>query len=199
LITAHWRSRGYLPHWEAGEVSQSLTFRLGDSLPTAVLEQWRAELARLPEGAATLERRIRIEHALDRGHGEAWLADARIAETVEQALLHFDGERYRLQAWAIMPNHVHAIATPLGNWTLDKIVHSWKSFTATKANAVLGRDGGFWAREYFDRAIRDDIHYSNAVSYVVSNPVKAGLCKRPEDWRFSSSWDRRHPAGSSLK
>jgi len=78
LITAHWRSRGYLPHWEAGEVSQSLTFRLGDSLPTAVLEQWRAELARLPEGAATLERRIRIEHALDRGHGEAWLADARI-------------------------------------------------------------------------------------------------------------------------
>ncbi|MEQ1864957.1 MAG: transposase [Micropepsaceae bacterium] len=199
LITTHWRSRGYLPHWEAGEVPQSLTFRLADSLPTSVLDRWRAELARLPEDAATLERRIRIEHALDRGHGDAFLADARIAETVEHALLHFDGERYRLHAWAIMPNHVHAIAMPLGDWTLDKIVHSWKSFTATKANAVLGRDGAFWAREYFDRAIRDEAHYANAVAYVAMNPVKAGLCQRPEEWRFSSSWEGRQSGGVVVK
>jgi putative DNA methylase len=186
-----WRSRGYLPHWEAGEVPQSLTFRLTDSLPAAVLDKWRAELSLLPEGAATLERRIRIEHALDRGHGEAWLADPRIATIVELALLHFDGERYRLQAWTIMPNHVHAIATPLASWTLDKIAHSWKSLTATKANALLERHGAFWAREYFDRAIRDDVHYANAVSYVAMNPVKAALCRRPEEWRYSSSWSGR--------
>lgn len=186
-----WHTRGYLPHWDAGEVPQAITFRLADSLPTIVLEQWRAELAPLDDGAASRERRIRIEHALDRGHGEARLSDARVAATVEDALLHFDGERYRLHAWVIMPNHVHVVATPLGEWTLAKIVHSWKSFTATQANALLGRSGVFWAREYFDRAIRDDGHFANAVSYVVMNPVKAGLCARCEDWRFSSAWSGR--------
>lgn len=197
MSSTTWRSRGYLPHWEAGEVPQAITFRLADSLPTAVLEQWRAELAQLPDGTATLERRIRIEHALDRGHGEAWLSDARVAATVENALLHFDGERYRLHAWLIMPNHVHVVATPLGERTLAKIVHSWKSFTATAANALLGRRGVFWAREYFDRAIRDEAHFANAVSYAVMNPVKAGLCARPEEWRHSSAWSGRNLPGTA--
>ncbi|MDZ4868227.1 MAG: transposase [Alphaproteobacteria bacterium] len=183
-----WRSRGYLPHWEAGEVAQSITFRVADSLPSAMLQHLEQELRLLPEDAAAVQRRIRIEAALDRGHGTAWLADARVADIVERALLHFDGERYRLHAWVIMPNHVHVVATPLGDWTLADIVHSWKSFTATQANRILEREGAFWAREYFDRYIRDEAHFTNAVSYVAMNPVKAGLCKRPEDWRFSSAW-----------
>ena len=182
-----WRSRGYLPHWEIGEVPQAITFRLADSLPATVIEQWSQELARLPDAEATIERRKRIEEALDRGQGAALLNNADIANLVEQAFLHFDAARYRLHAWCVMPNHVHVIATPLRDWTLSRIVHSWKSFTATKANALLQRTGSFWAREYFDRAIRDDVHYANAVQYVALNPVKARLCKTPEDWPFSSA------------
>jgi len=183
-----WRSRGYLPHWEAGDITQSFTFRVADSLPVAMLHQLEQELRLLSDDDLAIQRRIRIEAALDHGHGAAWLADARVADIVERALLHFDGERYRIHAWVIMPNHVHVVATPQGDWTLADIVHSWKSFTATKANRLLGRDGAFWAREYFDRYIRDGTHFANAVSYVEMNPVKAGLCKRPEDWRFSSAW-----------
>ena len=186
-----WRSRGYLPHWEAGEVPQSITFRLADGLPSVVLERWRGELAALPDEDAARERRIRIEAALDRGHGEALLSDARVAEVVERALLHFDGQRYLLHAWSIMPNHVHVVATPFGQWSLANIAHTWKSFTATRANALLNRKGVFWAREYFDRAIRDGAHYANAVEYVVMNPAKAGLCEKPEEWRFSSAWGGR--------
>ena len=147
----------------------------------------RAELPLLGDDKADVERRMRIERVLDSGHGELLLGDAKIAELVENALLHFDGERYKLLSWVIMPNHVHVIATPQDDWSLASIVHSWKSFTATKANGVLGRSGQFWAREYFDRVIRDDLHYANAVSYVEMNPVKACLCGRPEDWRFSSA------------
>ena len=134
---------------------------------------------------------MRIEAALDAGHGESWLKDARISDIVERAFLHFDAERYRLHAWVIMPNHVHVVATPLANWTLADITHSWKSFTAKKANTMVNRSGLFWAREYFDRVIRDEVHFANAVSYVERNPVKAGLCGRPEDWRFSSVWEGR--------
>ncbi len=193
-----WRSRGYLPHWEAGETAQSITFRLADGLPSAILESWEAELRHLSEDAANTKRRKRIEAALDRGHGAAHLLDPRVATVVEHAFLHFDGERYRLHAWSVMPNHVHVIATPLLDNALAAIVHSWKSFTAKKANAILGREGAFWSREYFDRAVRDDRHYVNAVAYVEQNPVQARLCSAPEQWRFSSAWTGRTSKGAAL-
>lgn len=109
-----WRSRGYLPHWEAGEVAQVITFRLADSLPSVVLERWHAELAHLTESEQHQERRKRVERALDSGRGSGALAKPAVGELVENALLYFDGERYRLHAWSIMPNHVHALATPTG-------------------------------------------------------------------------------------
>ena len=190
-MSEEWRSRGYLPHWEAGEVGQTITFRLADSLPASVIESWCDELRSLPEEQRTRERRLRIDRALDHGHGSGALAHTAIGDVVERALLFFDGERYRLSAWSIMPNHVHVLVTPLERWTLASIVHSWKSFTAKKANVLLAREGLFWAREYFDRAIRDERHYGNAMGYIAMNPVKAGLCTSPEDWRFSSFWKGR--------
>ena len=188
---SRWHSRGYLPHWEVGEFPQAITFRLANSLPSSVLAQWQSELAGLPDDLALVDRRRRIERALDRGHGEPLLAIAKVADLVENALLHFDGQRYRLHAWSIMPNHVHAVATPLGVNTLSAITHSWKSFTATLANRMLGRSESFWAPEYFDRAIRNRQHFSDAVNYAEMNPVVAGLCEHPEDWRHSSAWRER--------
>lgn len=186
-----WRTRGYLPHWEAGETAQMIGFRLADSLPSTLLKRWQEELGELPHELATIERRKRIEAALDAGHGDAALAVPLVADMVEKTFLHFDGDRYRLQAWVVMPNHVHLIATLLRDWTLADIVHSWKSFSSKKANLLLGRAGTFWAREYFDRVIRDGNHFANAVAYIERNPVSAGLCGRPESWRYSSAWSGR--------
>ena len=70
---------------------------------------WRAELANLGEAEQQLERRKRIEAALDAGHGSCFLQQPDIAALVENALLHFDRERYRLHAWVVMPNHVHVL------------------------------------------------------------------------------------------
>lgn len=190
-MTKEWHSRGYLPHWEVGEVPQSITFRLADSLPVAVLERWRSELAHLEESEIATQRRMRIERALDSGYGNASLADTRIAALLEYSLFYSDGDRYRLHAWVIMPNHVHVLATPLGAHSLSEILQVWKSFTARRANKILGRKGTFWAPEYFDRAIRDEVHYVNAVAYILANPVKAGLCGAPEEWRFSSAWQAK--------
>ena len=182
-----WHSRGYLPHWEAGETPQAITFRLADSLPSVLLKRWTDDLRHLPDDDAAMKYRARIEQALDAGHGEGTLQIPPVAALVEAAFLYFDASRYRLQAWVIMPNHVHVLITPLGTHTLSRIMQSWKSFTAKKANAVLGRSGAFWAPEYFDRAIRDEAHQANAVAYFAMNPVKAGLCNEPEQWRYSSA------------
>ena len=118
MTDPHWHSRGYLPDFEAGEIPQSITFRLGNSLPTALLHEMESELKYLLKTRASQERRKRIEQALDQGQGDMHLADPRIAQQVENALLHFDGERYRLHAWCVMPNHVHVLTTPRTGYVL---------------------------------------------------------------------------------
>jgi len=126
-VAAVWRSRGYLPHCDQPGRLQSITFRLADSLPQEKLRQLEEELALEPERSRDVERRKRIEHWLDAGIGGCVLRHPRVAEVMEQALLHFDGDRYRLLAWCIMPSHVHGLIEPGAEANLAHIVQSWKS------------------------------------------------------------------------
>jgi REP element-mobilizing transposase RayT len=148
----------------------------------------------LLEKEAQLERRKRIEAYLDRGAGSAFMNNPLIANEVQNALLFFDGTRYRLQAWVVMPNHVHALLTPFAGWELGDILHSWKSYTANECNKLLGRSDDFWQTETFDRYIRNEKHYYNAIRYIENNPVKAGLVRKAEDWPWSSARRRAEKA-----
>jgi REP element-mobilizing transposase RayT len=132
--------------------------------------------------------RKQIETYEDAGCGACWLGDARIAQIVESSLLRFDGERYRVLAWCIMPNHSHTILEIWEGWPLPAVLHSLKSYSAHKANEILKRSGEFWFREYHDRYIRDAAHFVAASGYIENNPVKAKLVPRKELWRWSSAW-----------
>ncbi len=186
-----WHSRGYLPHFDGGEIPQFITSRLADSMPQNLLEKWRRELSNEPNinvDAALLKR---IELYLDRGYGSCLLSDPRVATMVQNSLLFFDGDRYRLPAWCIMPNHAHALMIPCAGHELSAILHSLKSYTANEANKLAGRSGQFWQPESFDRWIRNAEHFERVVAYIENDPVKAGLCERPEDWPYSSAWFRK--------
>jgi putative transposase len=178
-----WYSRGYLPHFDHPGLVQGITFRLWDSLPAHVVASLVEDLQETDDSA----KRARVEAYLNAGHGACYLRDPRIAHLVEDALLYFDGERYRLIAWGIMPNHVHILIEMIEGYPLHRIMHSWKSYTAKKVNQILGRIGRFWFPEYFDRYIRDECHLASAIHYIHENPVKAGLVEKPEDWPFSSA------------
>ncbi|MGD0866531.1 MAG: transposase [Rhizomicrobium sp.] len=179
-----WHERGYLPHFDAGAVVQTITFRLADSLPRALYARIVADLADDAELRPTLDRLI------DEGRGECLLKVAGNAQIVCEALEYFDGERYRLVAWVVMPNHVHAMIEQIGGYALGEIVHAWKSYTVKAINKRRGSKGTIWAADYFDRYIRDAEHNEAAVYYIESNPVKAGLVGRAEDWPFSSAVQR---------
>ena len=156
-------------------MTQHVCFHLFDSLPGHVLDGWREELKSFSQKEADLEWRTRIQDFLDSGYGACFLRDSRLAEIVEKALLYFDGERYSLHAWCVMPNHVHALFTPQAGFGMSQITHSWKSFTASQCNKLMGRSGRFWDKEPFDRYIRNEQHYRNATVYIENNPVKTRL------------------------
>jgi REP element-mobilizing transposase RayT len=118
--------------------------------------------------------------------GSCALKDPKIAIVVQDALRFFDSQRYLLAAWCIMPNHVHVVFSPLPPHSVSEILKSWKGFTARRANQLLNRNGPFWGVESFDHLIRSPEYFEQFVSYVHNNPVKAGLCRTPEDWPYSS-------------
>lgn len=185
-----WHSRGYLPHLDTPEIIQAITFRLHDSLPKKVIDTWKLELENDSlEDRSQREKNLRklIAQFEDAGHGACHLSNPTCANIVQSALLHFDGKRYRLLDWCIIPNHVHVlIHCPAGS-KIGEIVKSWKTHSAREINRFLNRQGTLWANDYHDRFIRDPAHLENARRYIRNNPVKAGLCKSPQDWPWSSA------------
>jgi REP element-mobilizing transposase RayT len=173
-----------LPHLDAAQSAQFVTFRLCDSMPKKLLDKWRK--------AATSDAdfRKRIESYLDSGVGKCWLKKRAIASIVRDCLKHFNNVRYELIAWVVMPNHVHILIVLNPDQHLPDILHSIKSYTAQRANRVLGRHGQFWQHESFDRYIRNGRHFAAVRKYIEENPVKAGLCSHPDEWEFSSAFER---------
>lgn len=187
-----WYSRGYLPHRDRIHLLQSITFRLADSMPQELLEQLEKELQEIPTNRKDLEKRKRIEQWLDAGMGCGALKHPEVADFLESTLLHFDGVRYRILAWVIMPNHVHTLIDPLV--PIAKIIQGWKSFSARwmlennqRLHLKIPNPNQVWMREYWDRFIRDDNHHKAVVDYIHNNPVKAGLCCEAKDWPWSSA------------
>ena len=100
-----------------------------------------------------------------------------VAQLVIDTLKFFDGSRYDLLACCVMPNHVHVVMTIIGEQSLARILHSWKSFTGRRV-----KPGRFWQEEYFDRIVRDDAELERTIRYVLNNPTNAGLANWPYVW-----------------
>ncbi|CAN5457423.1 hypothetical protein BH09SUM1_BH09SUM1_30940 [soil metagenome] len=189
--TGKWHNRKYMPHFEGGTVPQHVTIHLGDSMSVKALQEIDSYIASFPEDKRAAERRKRIEALVDSGIGGCILRKPAVAEMVQNALLHFDGDRYRLLAGVIMPNHVHVLFEPLGPWKVSKVVASWKKWTARKiCEEPEYKEKNLlpvWHPEYWDRYIRDEKHFVRVIEYIHYNPVNAGLAGTAEEWSWSSA------------
>jgi carbamoylphosphate synthase large subunit/REP element-mobilizing transposase RayT len=175
-----------LPHWEQEGTTYFVTFRLADSVPNTLLNQWRDDLnswlkfhPRPWDYQTAHDYEIRFQEGpekwFDENRGDCVLRDHRAAEIVANSLKHFQGERYWVDSFIVMPNHVHVIVQPTTGYALSHILHTWKSFSAHAVNKALGRTGDLWMEESHDRIVRDWESLINYRSYIAANPQKANL------------------------
>jgi len=175
-----------LPHWQQPGALVFLTWRLADSLPAPLLNAWQTERAAWLEKnpppwdadteiAYRQRFSARLEDWLDAGQGVCVLQEPHHSARVEAALRHFDGIRYALDSFVIMPNHVHLIVRLAEGHPLNTIIKSWKSFSARAINQACGTTGPLWQDGYWDRLIRDQVHLGRCRAYIQKNPTKANL------------------------
>lgn len=180
-----WHQRGYLPHFDAPFVTQMVTFTLIDAIPEGRRAEWESILN---DANDSCHRRL-LEQWLDRSHGRCWLRRPAIANAVEEILLRENGDDYRMQAWAVMPNHVHLVVD-VWQVPLSRLLQRWKGRSAREANRLLARRGSFWSEDYYDTVIRDEEHLRKAIRYVDQNAPKAFLVPSAAEWPWSSARHR---------
>jgi len=205
--------RRHLPHWQPAGATFFVTFRLADSIPYSVIKLLRAErdleeasinknnLEELPNQGFLEEERFfrKLDSVLDNSNtGPHWLNQPEIANIVGDALHYRHKRFFDLFTYCIMPNHVHVVFKPLKKddreyYKLNRIMQSLKRYTAQQANRVLGREGTFWQAESYDHVIRDVDELNRIIYYMITNPLKAGLVKKWEDWRWTFVRDEFNP------
>jgi type I restriction enzyme R subunit len=188
---------GRLPHLYQSGVTYFVTFRTHDSVPQSLARSWHARRATwlrqhgidplLPLWRQELRQNTELESAyhnkftqaflgyLDRGYSDCVLKDPQLAGIVAESLRHFDGDRYHLGDFVVMPNHVHLLVGLVGMTEIRAQCKSWKTFTAGKINARLGWRGRFWQEESFDHLVRSEAQFERLRSYIAENPKSAGL------------------------
>ncbi len=207
-LTVYFR---HLPHWRQEGATYFVTFRLIDALPKVKLHELRrlrTEWAGHQELPANFRDAVewstlkfknhdkleelyeeamrRIDKRLDEGAGSCLLKDRRAAGILAESLHHFDGKRYVLGCYVIMPNHCHAILTPTPDsgkhgandvdcvcFPLERILQSWKRRSAFEINGRFRRSGSLWQDESYDRILRDGEHLYNSIQYIGRNPKVA--------------------------
>ncbi|MEO1617780.1 MAG: transposase [Planctomycetota bacterium] len=192
------------PHWSQAGAIVFITFRTADSIPQEVLARWDREkndwlqrrgllvTKHWSQGIDDLPIDIRVafrkhfnrcrEQFLDACHGDCVLRNEAVAKIVGDSLKCFDGDRYQLGDFVVMPNHVHllsAFASPEG---MKKQLTSWLHFTAVEINRLIGRNGHFWQPEPFDHLVRSSEQYEYLRKYIQDNPAKAHL--NPGDYLY---------------
>jgi putative transposase len=204
-------ARRRLPHWAPETVTVFVTWRLAGTLPVRTeearfedrLSEGRTIAAKIPGNAAGIisqpvgrtvlpsagKRFVAQDGELDRAaFGPTWLKDARVAGMIVDALNYGASTRgfYDLQAFVVMPNHVHVVWQP--KIAMSRVLQWLKGVTSKRAKRILGMtEGAFWQDESYDHWVRSEGEFQRVIRYVESNPVKAGLAESIEAWPWSSA------------
>jgi REP element-mobilizing transposase RayT len=196
-----------LPHWSQAGTICFITWRTHDSIPRSVLGRWHAgrddwlrrhgidphagdvkhqlqQLDRTTRGEFVRTFSERWHRHLDAGHGACVLRQPELSQIVAESLHKFDGERYELTDFVVMPNHIHLLAAFASEEGMLEQCEGWKHFQATQINRRLGRSERFWQQDGFDHLVRSVDQFESLRRYIAANREKAHL--QPGEYRHYS-------------
>ncbi len=207
--------RRRLPHWDVPGATYFVTACLDGSIPAqGLLEiaEYRKSLEQRPRPDTMSEEDWQhhrsklvfrlMDEWMDDRPAVRHLEQPALAEIVTNALRHFDGDRYELNAFVVMPSHFHWVFRPLERWVeslgvdadrrtpRERIMQSVKRFAANQCNQLLGQTGRFWQGESYDHWVRDEDELERIIDYVELNPVKGRLAVTRESYEYSSAFHR---------
>lgn len=169
-----------MPHWFQAHKTMFITFRLADSLPHHIIEEFLADRAVMREELKVIGNKSRkfyeelMEHKmeswLNNGHGNCILGNANVRQIVVGALRHYNFKEYLLHSFIIMPNHLHILLSPLTEKPINTVIGRIKGFTSFKIKKLLGIDSEIWQQGMFDRIVRSDDEFKKYVDYIRNNP-----------------------------
>lgn len=185
----HYLSQGRLtnlthkntPHLHQELTACFVTFRLKDSIPEEKYKKYFATINNnIKHGNFTgtefdflsFDSNRYEQKFLDMGHGNCILKNPYIKDIVRDSLMHFDGIKYDIHSFVIMPNHVHILFSCREGFNIQNIIRAWKSFTAFTINKRNKTRGSIWDNKFWDRLIRNEQHYVNVLKYIKSNNPK---------------------------
>ena len=188
----------HLPHWRQDGVVYFITSRLADSMPQEKLHQWqtgrrawlRTHGSESPEQIRSLSDEEQHEFHrlftalwhqwLDAGLGECVLRKPDTRKVLIDALAENHDRTYSLDAWVVMPNHIHALIALEQGSSLGAILKQLKGGSARAINRMLGREGSLWQAEPYDHIVRSAAQFQHYRRYIAQNPVLARL--RADDY-----------------
>ena len=89
----------------------------------------------------------------------------------------------RVYAYVVMPEHIHLLVSEPEQGLLSEALKSLKQGVSRHLLADMEH---FWQKRYYDFNVRNAHQFSEKLRYIHRNPVRRGLCRRPEDWEWSS-------------
>lgn len=96
-------------------------------------------------------------------------------------------QRMYLRAFAVMPDHWHAMFALIEPWTLPKFMHDMMSFVGAKTAALLHSHKTAWQDGYYETRIKTAKQFEFVTYYIEQNPVKKELVEKPENWDAGSA------------
>ncbi len=190
----------HLPHYQPPGATFFITFRLAGSLPAVAIQRLTMEKQLLEREIETisdpgvrgpaiykLQKRLfaKWDAELHASKYPDWLSNPDVAQLIADNMHNLDEQLYTLEAYCVMPNHIHMVCTPYesenGSVSLARIMQLLKGRTSRQANLLLGRNGAFWQHESYDHVVRDNLELERIIQYVINNPGKAAL---PGNWVY---------------
>jgi putative transposase len=195
------------PHYQAEGTTYFVTFRLVGQVCEKNAEQLKSaniNLKRTPSLPLIKQMHAnRYYNLLDKEpNKEMELGNPETADLVAQAIKHQHEKEYNLIAYCIMPDHVHLVfhidqldesakqQNGISPYVVTNILGSLKKYTDLHTKDMHHADGETWQHESYDRILHNRNELERVISFVVHNPVEAGLVSNWQEWRWSFVTDK---------